>query len=105
MENKYSNKYLIETAIGLQDVDGLKNSSYFLSQADRYVKGEISLEELDKIVSSYYENKPKDDEIIKHLGQLDDVTKLMSTMKQNTLNIDLFKPLKDKYIYRGKSNG
>ena len=52
MENKYSNKYLIETAIGLQDVDGLKNSSYFLSQADRYVKGEISLEELDKIVSS-----------------------------------------------------
>ena len=62
MENKYSNKYLIETAIGLQDVDGLKNSSYFLSQADRYVKGEISLEELDKIVSSYYENKPKDDE-------------------------------------------
>ena len=62
MENKYTNKYLIETGIGLQDVDGLKNSSYFLSQADRYIKGEISLEELDKIVSSYYENKPKDDE-------------------------------------------
>ena len=62
MENKYSNKYLIETAIGLQDVDGLKISSYFLSQADRYVKGEISLEELDKIVSSYYESKPKEDE-------------------------------------------
>ena len=59
MENKYTNKYLIETGIGLQDVDGLKNSSYFLFQADRYVKGEISLEELDKIVSSYYENKPK----------------------------------------------
>ena len=62
MENKYSSKYLIETGIGLQDVDGLKNSSYFLSQADKYIRGEISLEELDKIVSSYYENKPKDDE-------------------------------------------
>ena len=62
MENKYSNKYLIETGIGLQEVDGLKNSSYFLLQADKYVKGEISLEELDKIVCSYYENKPKDDE-------------------------------------------
>ena len=62
MENKYSNKYLIETGIGLQDVDGLKNSAYFLSQADRYIKGEISLEELDKIVSSYYENKPNDGE-------------------------------------------
>ena len=62
MENKYTNKYLIETGIGLQDVDGLKNSSYFLFQADRYIKGEISLEELDKIVSSYYENKPNDGE-------------------------------------------
>ena len=33
-----------------------------MSQADRYIKGEISLEELDKIVSSYYENKPNDGE-------------------------------------------
>ena len=62
MENKYSNKYLIETGIGLQDVDGLKNSTYFLSQADRYIKGEISLDELDKIINSYYENKPGEDE-------------------------------------------
>ena len=62
MKNKYSNKYLIETGIGLQDVDGLKNSSYFLLQADRYIKGEISLEELDNIVNSYYENKPNENE-------------------------------------------
>ena len=61
MENKYSNKYLIETGIGLQDVDGLKNSSYFLSQADKYINGEISLDELDKIINSYYENKPGED--------------------------------------------
>ena len=62
MENKYPNKYLIETGIGLQDVDGLKNSSYFLSQADKYINGEISLDELDKIINSYYENKPGEDE-------------------------------------------
>ena len=62
MENKYSNKYLIETGIGLQDVDGLKNSSYFLSQADKYINGKISLDELDKIINSYYENKPGEDE-------------------------------------------
>lgn len=62
MENKYSNKYLIETGIGLQDVDGLKNSPYFLSQADKYIKGEITLEQLDKLVNSYYENKPEEDE-------------------------------------------
>lgn len=56
------NKYLIETGIGLQDVDGLKNSSYFLSQADKYINGEISLEELNQIINSYYENKPSEDE-------------------------------------------
>ena len=60
MENKYSNRYVIETGIGLQDVDGLKNSTYFLSQAEKYINGEISLEELDKLVNSYYENKPEE---------------------------------------------
>ena len=62
MENKYSKKYLIETGIGLQDVDGLKNSRYFLSQADKYINGEISLEDLDQLINSYYENKPGEDE-------------------------------------------
>lgn len=62
MENKYSNKYVIETGIGLQDVDGLKNSSYFLHESNRYIKGEISLDELDEIVHSYYRNKPEEGE-------------------------------------------
>ena len=33
MENKYSKKYVIETGMGLQDVDHLKNSSYFTDEA------------------------------------------------------------------------
>ena len=57
MENKYSNKYIIETGIGLQDVDGIKNSSYFLNESSRYIRGEISLDELDEIINSYYQNK------------------------------------------------
>ena len=59
MENKYSNKYVIATGIGLQDVDNLKNSSYFLAESERYIKGEISLDELEEIVSSYYRSKPR----------------------------------------------
>lgn len=58
METKYSNKYVIETGIGLQEVDGLKNSGYFLDESSRYIKGEITLEELEQIISSYYESKP-----------------------------------------------
>lgn len=62
MKNKYSNKYVIETGIGLQDVDNLKNSSYFIKESERYIKGEISLEELDDIITSYYESKPNESE-------------------------------------------
>ena len=62
MENKYSNKYVIETGIGLQDVDGLKNSSYFINEAEKYIKGEISLEELENIITSYYKNKPEEED-------------------------------------------
>lgn len=58
MENDYSKKYILETGIGLQDVDHLKNSSYFVKQSERYLKGEISLDELDNIIASYYESKP-----------------------------------------------
>jgi len=58
MEKPIYNKYIIETGIGLQDVDQLKNSSYFLNETNRYIKGEISLEELDSIISSYYKSKP-----------------------------------------------
>ena len=62
MENKYSNKYLVETGIGLQDVDGLKNSSYFVNESERYIKGEITLDELENIISSYYKNKPDEED-------------------------------------------
>ncbi len=58
MKNNF-NKYIIETGIGLQDVDQLKISSYFLNETNRYIKGEISLEELDTIITSYYESKPE----------------------------------------------
>ena len=61
MEQKYQSHYLIETGIGLQDVDHLKNSSYFLQESSRYLKGDISLEELDEIITSYYRNKPKEE--------------------------------------------
>ncbi len=62
MKNKYTNKYLLETGMGLQDVDGLKNSEYFLSQSSRYIRGEITLDELDQIINSYYQDKPENEE-------------------------------------------
>ena len=59
---KYPKKYLIETGIGLQDVDGLRNSSFYLGEAERFLKDEITIDELEARVNAYYENKPHSDD-------------------------------------------
>ena len=49
--------YAWSTAIGLQAVDGLKVSDYLLELARRNIEGEISMEEVDKLLDKYYEEK------------------------------------------------
>ena len=44
-------------AIGLQAVDGLKVSDYLLELARRNIEGEIGMEEVDKLLDEYYEEK------------------------------------------------
>lgn len=44
-------------AIGLQAVDGLKVSDYLLELARRNIEGEITMEEVDKLLDEYYEEK------------------------------------------------
>ncbi len=50
------------TAIGLQDVDGLKPSKYLLATAKRHIEGEISQEDVRRLVDEYYETKLGHDE-------------------------------------------
>ena len=45
------------TAIGLQDVDGLKPSKYLISTAKRNIEGEITANEARQLVDAYYEVK------------------------------------------------
>ena len=42
------------TAIGLQDVDGLKPSAYLIKTAKRNIEGEITANEARKLVDAYY---------------------------------------------------
>ena len=44
-------------AIGLQAVDGLKVSDYLLELARRNIEGEISMEDVNKLLDEYYEEK------------------------------------------------
>lgn len=54
------------TAIGLQSVDGLQTSAYLRETAQRNIEGEISIDEAQRLVKSYYQSKivrePDDDE-------------------------------------------
>ena len=46
-----------QTAIGLQDVDGLKPSPYLLDAARRHIEGDITIDEVKKLIDSYYKSK------------------------------------------------
>lgn len=46
-----------QAAIGLQAVDGLQTSEYLLQTAKRNIDGEISIDEAQKIIHAYYDNR------------------------------------------------
>ena len=45
------------TAIGLQDVDGLKVSDYLKETAVRHIEGDITIDDVREQLKSYYVNK------------------------------------------------
>ena len=57
---KYKKVYAWETAIGLQKVDDLTPSEYLYEIAERNINDELSFEEAQKFLNSYYLEKPKD---------------------------------------------
>jgi fido (protein-threonine AMPylation protein) len=56
--------YVWHTAIGLQQVDGLKPSAYLINTANQNINGDITLSDAYSQIESYYKAKPvrKDDE-------------------------------------------
>ena len=57
--------YAWQTAIGLQAVDGLKPSDYLIETARKDIEGEITIDEAEQLIKSYYQSKqartPEDD--------------------------------------------
>ncbi|MDE7007143.1 MAG: Fic family protein [Lachnospiraceae bacterium] len=53
--------YAWHTAIGLQAVDGLKTSEYLVRTAVRNIEGEISFEEANALLQTYYKENPVHD--------------------------------------------
>ena len=59
--NKRDKGYAWHTAIGLQAVDGLKPSKYLIDTAIKNIEGDISIDEAQELLNTYYEETPKAD--------------------------------------------
>lgn len=52
-----------QTAIGLQDVDGLKVSPYLIENARKHIEGEMTIDEVRQQLRAYYESKSSHDTV------------------------------------------
>lgn len=79
-----------ETAIGLQDVDGLKPSKYLINTAKEHIEGNISIEEVKKRIDNYYEienDRVKESET----EEADKVAvRITEILSENSFNFNIF---------------
>ena len=63
-----------QTAIGLQAVDGLKTSEYLLDTAKEHIEGNITIDEAQKRIQSYYEQRTERAEVEDNTKEADIVS-------------------------------
>ena len=91
----YEKQLQWDMAIGLQEVDNLKPSSYLEKLMDENISGNITVEQVKKGLRSYYEEKGKRHEIDYNEMECD----LVSTRIVEFLNIDDFELSVDYFLY------
>ena len=78
---------LWQTAIGLQQVDGLTPSKYLYETAKRNIDGEITIEEAKQLIDSYYESKIGREEINEDEKEADQVSaNITEILAENTFS-------------------
>lgn len=87
-----------KTAIGLQDVDGLKPSAYLIETAKDHIEGKISITEADKRIHSYYEERKERNEIEEDTKEADIVSvRITKLLGEKTFQ---FSPVEWQNIHR-----
>jgi len=71
--DRIERSYNWKTAIGLQQVDLLKTSEYLIETANSNISGEITLDEAERFITSYYESKPNREELSQRSEEADKV--------------------------------
>lgn len=79
--------YAWRTAIGLQDVDGLKPSKYLKSIAEQNIDGKVSINEAQVLINSYYEEKSIRKDEIEETEEADKVSaRIVLLLSENTFS-------------------
>lgn len=87
-----------KTAIGLQDVDGLKTSDYLIETAKEHIEGKISIAEADKRIHSYYKERENRTEIEEDTKEADIVSvRITKLLSEKTFQ---FSPVEWQNIHR-----
>lgn len=72
--NKKNKTYAWKTAIGLQEVDGLKPSEYLIETAAKNIEGKITFAEAKVLIDSYYRERPVESTDEKDVEEADKVS-------------------------------
>ncbi len=76
-----------ETAIGLQDVDGLKPSKYLIETAKEHIEGTINIEEAKERINQYYEAQDSRNDFEKENEEADKVAvQITEILSENAFN-------------------
>ncbi len=87
-----------KTAIGLQDVDGLKTSEYLLDTAKEHIEGKIDIATVQKRVNSYYERQRARQSVENSTEEADKVAaRIAEILNEKTFQ---FSPAEYKMIHR-----
>lgn len=79
--------YAWKTAIGLQDVDGLKPSEYLMQTAKQNIEGDITIDEVKQLLDSYYESKNARGEVEERTEEADKVSaRITEILTEKTFN-------------------
>lgn len=93
--NKVEKTKVWETAIGLQDIDGLKPSKYLIKTAKEHIEGNIDIHEVKDRINQYYEslNSRKDFEKEENEEADKVAVRITEILSENTFNFSIFELL------------
>ena len=89
--NKIEKTKVWETAIGLQDVDGLKPSKYLIKTAKEHIEGNIDIQEVKDRINQYYEALDSRKDFEKEENEEADkvAVRITEILSENTFNFSI----------------